>query len=441
LCILKKNNVIERRKMFKRLNALIICFIFLFVFCALVSESAFAGNATRFIGFSSRDAAMGGATTASSEDTSCLIRNPAGLVRVGNKIDIEYQNIMLHDVTMHTEGPNLAALGGLPFVNAGTRQTSNINYIPGGNAGISYRIPGTDKYPISVGCGVFTMGGAALNYAESRINPLLTGDYDKMLDLRAMRVATGISAAFNDKLSFGITGNLGIQGLRTDLATSNISGGRYLETAGGRNWDFTAGGGFTLGLLYKFNEMLSLGTSYESTTWMGHHKKYEDCLPYIDEPPVVNVGLSFKPIKNLELTYDTRYINWRNVKLARTGPGSGGFGWDDQWVFATGGEYTFKDKKDNDKLKLRLGYMYGRSPVQPDVLFANALLPVIMEHHLTMGFSYFVMKDLSLDLVWEHHFFNSIADNGAGDVYSVNGAGTKVTGAAELIGLGLGYRF
>ena len=125
------------------------------------------------------------------------------------------------------------------------------------------------------------------------------------------------------------------------------------------------------------------------------------------------------------------------MKLARNGPADAGFGWQDQWVFAVGSEYSaFKDK-----LKLRLGYNYGKSPIQPNVVFANALFPVIMEHHLTAGFSYFIMKNLSLDFVWEHHFFNAIADNGSGDAYSRNGVGTKITAAAEIVGMGLGYKF
>ena len=154
--------------------------------------------------------------------------------------------------------------------------------------------------------------------------------------------------------------------------------------------------------------MISLGTSYESHNWQGHHYKYKDCLPYIDEPPIINAGISIKPIKDLELTYDTRFINWTDVKIAENSPDNGGFGWKDQWVFAVGSEYTtFKDK-----LKLRLGYNYGRSPIQRDVVFANALLPVIVEHHLTTGFSYYITKALSMDFAWEHGFKNSMSDKG-----------------------------
>ena len=411
-----------------------VAFILLLLAVSVMFVSAsdlYAGNGSRLIGFSTRDEGMGGATTASSEDMSCLVKNPAGLVRIGNRIDVSYENILLHDVTMNTYG------GTTSYVNNGSTQTSNINYIPGGNAGISYRVPGTDKYPVSVGVGFFTIGGMADNYPSSRLNTALLangGDYDKMVDMRTMRVAPGIAAAFNDKLSFGATANIDVQALRCNLA--HAAGGAFAQTAGSGDWDTTVGAGFTLGLLYKFNDMISLGTSYESHNWQGHHYKYKDCLPYIDEPPIINAGISIKPIKDLELTYDTRFINWTDVKIAENSPDNGGFGWKDQWVFAVGSEYTtFKDK-----LKLRLGYNYGRSPIQRDVVFANALLPVIVEHHLTTGFSYYITKALSMDFAWEHGFKNSMSDKG-GDAADAIGTGTKVTAAVDILTLGLGYKF
>jgi len=427
----------------KKSTAIIIISIIIFAVCFISSQRVYAANGTRELGFSARDSAMAGSTVASPADTSCLIENPASLVWIENRIDAVYQNIIPHDVSMHTEGPNVLGGGAFPLANIGMRQKSTIDYIPAGDAGISYRIPGTDAHPVSVGCGIFTMAGMEANYPSSRIfSPFIAGgNYDKMADLRSMRIAPGLAAAFNDKLSFGATGNIEIQGLRTNMATPVFSGGVFQQTAGMGDWDFAAGAGFTLGLLYKFNEMLNLGASYESHTWMNRHYNYKDVAPCIDEPQVVNFGVALKPINNFEWTYGTRYINWTGVKILADTPAKGGFGWGDQWVFATGAEYTFKDKKNNDKLKLRLGYNYGKSPIQSSVVFANALIPVIMEHHLTTGFSYFLTKNLLLDFVWEHHFKNVMADNGAGDFYSVAGNGTKITASAEVISVGLGYKF
>ena len=429
--------------MLKKYNAIILSLVSAFTICLILNVPAYASNGTRELGFSARDSAMAGATTASPYDTSCLVKNPAGLVWIGTRIDAMYQSIFPHDVTMDTRGGTVpGAPFPLPFVPlsaVGEDQRSTIDYIPAGDLGVSYRIPGTDKYPISVGCGAFTMAGVEANFLSPRINTayMNRGTYDSMFDLRSARVAPGIAVAFNDKLSFGVTGNIEIQGLRTNMARTLD----FLETVGNGNWDFTAGGGFTVGILYLFNEMLNLGASYESHTWMGFHDRYIDTLHLIDEPPVINTGIALKPVKNLELTYDTRYINWSNVKIAERAPVDGGFGWRDQWVFAVGGEYTFKDKKDNDKLKLRLGYNYGKSPIQPNVVFANAILPLVMEHHLTTGFSYFLTKGLSLDFVWEHHFMGVQTDSGAGDLFSAAGRGTKITAAADVLSLGAGYKF
>lgn len=437
----------------KERNALILTVIAAAFFIS--AGNAYAGNATRMIGFSSRDAAMAGATTASSEDTSCLVRNPAGLARIGNRIDVEYENIIPGDVTMRTEGIPVGLVpfslsnnaGVIPFAGGpGKLQNSTVDYLPGGNIGVSYRIPGTYKYPVTIGCGAFTMAGVAVSYPNSRLNPALestpalalglgSGVYDRMVDLRAMRIAPGLAVAFSDNLSFGATANIGIQAINADLAFAE--GGFFREQEDSGKWDFAPGGGFTLGLLYKVNDMLSLGTSYESKTWMGQHYKYKNTLPCIDEPQLVNAGISIKPVKEIELTFDTRYINWTSVPIAEKKPIHGGFGWQDQWVFATGAEATlFKEK-----LKLRVGYNYGKSPIQRRFVFANALLPLVVENHLTTGFSYFLTRNLSLDLVWEHHFFNAMADNGEGDVYSQNGVGTKVTASGNVIGVGLGYKF
>jgi long-subunit fatty acid transport protein len=101
----------------------------------------------------------------------------------------------------------------------------------------------------------------------------------------------GIAVAFTDKLSFGATANIDIQALRANLAHSITPVGLTLfdQTAGEGDWDFSVGAGFTVGLLYEMSDMLNLGASYESHGWQGHHYKYKDCLPYIDEPPIINL--------------------------------------------------------------------------------------------------------------------------------------------------------
>jgi long-chain fatty acid transport protein len=401
----------------------------------MLPNTAMASNGPRMLGFSARDSAMAGATTASSADTSCMIKNPAGLVRIGNRLDLELVNGFLHDVTMHTEGPG----GVASLANVGTRQRSKIGYIPAVNGGMSYQTPGIGDYPVAVGFGWFSMAAIGSSFTETRMNPLLTGQYDRFIFLTQSRMTPTVAVAINDNFSIGFAGNIGFSTLSSDMAKGSTTVGGplgvvYEETAGQKKIDIAVGGGFTAGMLYKFNEMISVGANYESKTFMSHHYKYKDVMYLIDAPRSATIGFSFKPIEKLELTYDTRWINWEGTKACYRGPQQGGFGWQDQWVFAVGSEYS-----PSDKWKLRLGYNYAKSPITPKTVFANALLPVILEHHLTMGAAYQINKNWGVDLTWEHHFFNAMADSGAGDSISRAGKGTKVTAAVDIIGVGVSY--
>ena len=102
--------------------------------------------------------------------------------------------------------------------------------------------------------------------------------------------------------------------------------------------------------------------------------------------------MAFKPIKNFEWTYDTRYINWTDVKITDETRQKAVSDGETSGFSRQAPNIHLRIKKIMISLKLRLGYNYGKSPIQSSVVFANALIPVIMEHHLTTGFSYFLMK-------------------------------------------------
>lgn len=68
-----------------------------------------------------------------------------------------------------------------------------------------------------------------------------------------------------------------------------------------------------------------------------------------------------------------------------------------QWVFAIGGEYRLRPD-----LTVRAGYSYV-TELSPDNTYMP-ILPGIVQHHLTMGFSYEVFKNTVMDMSWEHGF-------------------------------------
>ncbi len=94
-----------------------------------------------------------------------------------------------------------------------------------------------------------------------------------------------------------------------------------------------------------------------------------------------------------------------------------------------------------DRFRLRLGYNYGRSPVRKDVLFANALSPLMAEHHLGLGFGYDLSERFSVDFGWVHTFTKTLTDDGSGDTFSQGGKGTTASLGIDSLILGVSYKF
>lgn len=84
-----------------------------------------------------------------------------------------------------------------------------------------------------------------------------------------------------------------------------------------------------------------------------------------------------------------------------------------------GGEF-----KPTQKLALRAGYNYGKSPIRGGVkntaedfqiaVFNLISFPAITEHHITLGLGYEFTKNFSIDLAYKHVFNKKVrAEDGS----------------------------
>jgi long-chain fatty acid transport protein len=151
---------------------------------------------------------------------------------------------------------------------------------------------------------------------------------------------------------------------------------------------------------------------------------------------------------NLKVGMDIRWINWKNAK------GYKEFQWKDQWVIALGGEF-----KPTQKLALRAGYNYGKSPIRggiKNLMNANNIpnfaapfsdfyiawfnligFPAITEHHITLGLGYEFTKNFSIDLAYKHAFNKKVsATDNAG-----MGMFVEAQNAQNAISIGLNWKF
>ncbi|MDT7910910.1 MAG: outer membrane protein transport protein, partial [Thermocrinis sp.] len=166
----------------------------------------------------------------------------------------------------------------------------------------------------------------------------------------------------------------------------------------------------------------------------------------LTQPQELAFGVGVKPMDNLKVGMDIRWINWKNAK------GYKDFQWKDQWVIGLGGEF-----KPTQKLALRAGYNYGKSPIRGgaknpmnsnnipnfaapfsdfQIAFFNLIgFPAITEHHITLGLGYEFTKNFSIDLAYEHAFNKKVrAEDGSGMF-------VEAQNAQNAISIGLNWKF
>lgn len=202
-------------------------------------------------------------------------------------------------------------------------------------------------------------------------------------------------------------------------------------------FDYSYGAGVKLGWLGEFlDDKLTVGLSYTSRTYMTKFDKYRGLFAEqgdFDIPANYGVGIAYKPRKNLIFAADVNKIEWSSIAaLANRGPGSSlpygspypgsssnnaidgipaavdpsystgndqgmGFGWKDQVIYKIGVNWGV-----NERLQLRAGYNYGKTPIPNDQLTFNTLFPAISEKHYTVGFTYKATDELEITGTYMH---------------------------------------
>lgn len=167
----------------------------------------------------------------------------------------------------------------------------------------------------------------------------------------------------------------------------------------------------------------------------------------LTQPLELAFGVGVKPMDNLKVGMDLRWINWKNAK------GYKHFQWKDRWVIALGGEF-----KPTQKLALRAGYNYGRSPIRggvKDITNANKIpnfaaqfsdfdiaffdligFPAITEHHITLDLGYEFTKNFGIDLAYKHAFNKKVSATDSLGTMSV-----EAQNAQNAISICLNWKF
>lgn len=356
---------------------------------ALLSPMAFATNGFNLIGFGTESTLMGGADIAVARDTSALNTNPAGLTQIhGQAFDGFASGLRTFDL-VHKD-------------SFGNEKHADNEYTFLGGGGYAASL---ESVPCTAGVGMFSQGGAGGVFKH--INTAF-GNRDDMSSLFAMaKISPGIGCRINDAWSVGASLAITYASVRqsffpnTSVAAAPFAGYSLKDASALKV-------GFKLGVQYRVNPSLTLAATYTEKTelpltdgelranysgmGLGTVTYGNAAVTGLALPREVALGMAFKPVDALLLSFKVNWINWadaiKSVTLRVTDPDNSlapaayqivtPGDWKNQWVFASGLAYNW-----NELTTLYAGHNYGSNPIPSQN--ASPLLAGILEHHVTLG--------------------------------------------------------
>ena len=374
----------------------------------LIASNAWATNGYKPHGIGQKAKGMGGAAIAFPQDTLAAGVNPAGMVTLGNRMDVGIE---------YFRPQRSAEISGSLLANANGRfdgdDTENF-FIPefGYNRMINDRM--------SLGVSVFGNGGMNTNYGDGGV-PLFNNFSDNRtgIDLAQLFIVPAFSWKMGENHSFGIGVNLAGQRIRIRGIGTFVPTSIHPDSVNDNGYSYSYGWGLRAGWLGKVHERVTLGITGQTRTWMGSFDEYEGVFAdegNFDIPGNVGVGIAVKATSKLTIAADVEKIFYSKINsVGNGGPTTNedcfpigtkdgcGFGWQDQWIYKLGLSYEL-----NPEWTLRAGYNYGASPINNEETLFNILAPATVEHHLTLGGTWNFKPDMELTFHYMHALSNEI---------------------------------
>ncbi|MGB9873825.1 MAG: OmpP1/FadL family transporter [Hydrogenobacter sp.] len=399
---------------------------------------SFATNGDNLIGVSPASRGMGGIGVGMPVGpTDSIFRNPAWMSYYKG-FNLSFGGILfMPHVKAKT---NVTPMGPM---NPPAEATSDAKVFVVPEVGIVHQI--NDK--LTFGIGAFGVSGMGADYRNN--DPRLANMHTT---LQFMRVIPALAYKINDAIS--VSGAIHLAYGSLDMGANMCQPFTTTCWNAGGGQSQTYGIGAQIGLAYNMGDFVFAGLTYQSPVEMKYKRvfdtngdgRFEDLK--LTQPQEFAFGVGIKPMQNLKVGMDIRWINWKNAK------GYKNFQWKDQWVIAIGGEY-----RPIPKLALRAGYNYGKSPIRggaKNLMNANNIpnfsapfsdfniayfnlvgFPAITEQHITLGLGYEFTKTFSIDLAYKHAFEKSVsATDNAGFGFIVQGKN-----AQDAVSVGLNWKF
>lgn len=346
-------------------------------------------------GYGTKNKALGGAGVALPQDSMAAATNPAGMVWVGDRMDVGVALFSPQRKYTVTGAPNDPPPFSFELAEGSVDSDSEYFPVPhfarnwmldaNSSAGITVYGNGgmnTDYPANAAGSGAGTFGGSAAGVDLMQL--FVNGTYSRKIDDKSSWGASLILAYQRFKAT-GLE-SLGALGYSSDPANLTNNG-----------YDDSYGFGAKLGWQGEVSPGLTLGVSYQTEMDMGEFDKYKGLFAEQGDfniPATWTLGLAYDKAGPGTVVFDIQKIMYSDIAsianpmLPNLAPGSlgtsngPGFGWEDITVYKLG--YQWSTSPD---WTWRVGYNHGDQPVPTSEVLFNILAPGVMEDHLTFGFT------------------------------------------------------
>ena len=388
--------------------------------------SAFATNGILPAGNGIVSQGMGGAGLANAGEAAAGMDNPALISQTGDAIGAGWS------VFSPERKVDTTAVPGYP--GTVVKSDSTMFAIP--QAAFTARINSDMNWGIMA----YAMGGMNTDYPTG-LFPGAGQATPQTVNLQGMIVAPTMSYDFTPNIAGGISVLFGYE----TLTTRNLFG----QGAAGTGQRTATGVGVKLGLDAIISSGVEVGAMYQPKLSMTDNSDYFKQLlggfgftgnSGLDLPAEYGVGAKFAVGPSVDILADALYYQWNGVDLYKF------FGWKSEPVYKIGAEY-----RPTESLALRIGYNYGKSPIQGgtaaangamDAAFANYPFPAISQSHITLGIGYKLDSKATVNAYYLYaptvtETASLTSQTSAGPVP----AGTKISMHQNAFGIGVNYAF
>ena len=362
-----------------------------------IPMTAMATNGYFAHGYGTKSKGLAGSGVAFSQDAMAGATNPAGMVTVGNRMDL---GVALFSPSPRSYTDDNPAAG---FVSgpAGFGQESDNDFFLIPHFARNWMLDSDS----SVGVSVYGNGGMNTEYSTGVYAGGVGGVTG--INLEQLFINTTYSRKINATSSWGasliaVYQTFEAKGL---LPFGGLSATPSNLTNNGQ--DTSTGFGFKFGWQGEVSKGLTLAASYQTEMGMSEFDKYSGLFAEqggFDIPATWTLGLAFDVTPKSTLTFDIQNIMYSDIAsianpliippTSQLGDANGpGFGWDDMTIYKLG--YQWETSAD---WTWRVGISQGDQPIPNSELLFNILAPAVMETHLTGGFTMKTGKDSEFTL-------------------------------------------